>query len=218
VRLTIAFLSLAGWAAADETISVRHARGWQDNAAEGRCDIRVRVDGEAEFGLRGDSLIMRTLNGETVRDAGSECTTPLPRNVDDFRFKGVDGRGDVRLLEEPSARNRWMAVVRIRDSKGGSDEYHYRLEWGRGSSFTGGGGNRGGGSGTGSRSSWNSSSNGDLTRMRTRDLRREIEGLYRDVNNRGASADTVDDYIDRVRFDRWSLDQVRTDIEQKRRN
>lgn len=209
MRLLMAVCGLAAVAAAaDETVKVRHARGWQANASEGRCEIRVRVDGEAEFALRGDELIMRTLNGEPVRDLGSECTTPLPRNAEDFIFKGLDGRGDVRLLEEPSARNRWSAVVRIRDNKGGSEDYRYRLEWGRGSSFTGGGGGRGGRS--------NYSSN-DLARMRTRDLRREIERLYRDATNRGASNDTVDDYIDRVRMDRWSLDQVRSDIEKNGR-
>lgn len=217
MRFAMAIMGLAagiGAVAADETVTVRHARNWQPGASEGRCDIRVRVDGEADFGLRGESLIIRTLNGEPASDAGSECSTPLPRNVEDFRFKGIDGRGDVRLLEEPSAGNRWMAVVRVRDSKAGSEEYHFRLEWGRGSSFTGGGGGgRPGGVGGGS--NWNSNG-GDLTRMRTRDLRREIERIYQDATGRRPSTDTVDDYIDRVRMDRWSLDQVQGDIGRRR--
>ncbi len=205
----IVLLGLAGLAAADATVTVRHGRNWQPNASEGRCDIRVRVDGEAEFWLRGESLIIRTLNGDPATNIDSECTTPLPRNVEDVRFKGIDGRGDVRLLEEPSARNRWMAVVRVRDTKSGPEEYHYRLEWGRGSSFGGGGG--GGRPGGGS-----NRDSGDNARMRTRDLRREIEQAYQEVTNRRATNDIVDDYIDRVRMDRWSLDQVRSDIERRR--
>jgi hypothetical protein len=220
MRIGFAILGLASAvAAADETVTVRHARNWQPNASEGRCDIRVRVDGEADFGLRGETLIIRTLNGEPATDAGSECSTPLPRNVENLRFRGIDGRGDVRLLEEPSARNRWMAVVRVRDTKGGSEEYHFRLEWGRGSSFSGGGGGAATGSGrpggaSGLGSNWNSS--GDLTRVPTRELRREIERRYQDVTGRRPSTDIVDDYIDRVRMERWSLDQVRGDIERKR--
>ncbi len=205
--------------AADEQVTVRRARNWQANASEGWCAIRVRVDGEAEFAVRGETLTMRTLVGEPVRDVGSECSTPLPANVEDFRFRGVDGRGDVRLLEEPSRRNNWMAVVRVRDSKGGAEEYHFRLDWGRGSSFSGGGsrvgsGVGGGGRSTGGGSSW---SGGDLARLRTRELRREIERVYENATGgRRASQDTVDDYIDRVRMDRWTLDQVREDIERRR--
>ncbi len=211
MRLSMVLLAAltASSAAADQDVTVRHARNWQANASEGWCAIKVRVDGEAEFALRGETLTIRTSTGDPARDVASECSTPLPRNVEDFRFKGVDGRGDVRLLEEPTARNRWMAVVRVRDVKPGSEEYHFRLEWGRGSSFSGGGG-RGG---DGGRPAGSSS---DAARMRTRELRREIERMYQGAYNQRPSNDVVDDYIDRVRLDRWSLDQVRSDIERRR--
>ena len=52
--------------------------------------------------------------------------------------------------------------------------------------------------------------------MRTRDLRREIERIFQDTGGRRPSTDTVDDYIDRVRMDRWSLEQVRGDIARQR--
>ncbi len=203
ISICLAVLMTTAFAAADQDVTVRHARNWQANASEGWCAIKVRVDGEAEFALRGETLTIRTSTGDPARDVSSECSTPLPRNVEDFRFKGVDGRGEVRLLEEPSARNRWMAVVRVRDTKPGSEEYHFRLEWGRGSSFSGGGRPAG-------------SSGGDAARMRTRELRREIERMYQGAYNQRPSNDIVDDYIDRVRIDRWSLDQVQGDIERRR--
>lgn len=212
MRWIAAFLATATAAIclrADDQVTVRHARNWQAGASEGWCAIKVRVDGEAEFALRGETLTIRTGTGEPARDIGSECSTPLPRNVENFSFRGIDGRGNVRLLEQPTSRNGWTAVVRIKDNKAGAEEYHYRLEWGRGSSFTEDrprGGNRGG-----------SSSSSDLARMRTRDLRREIESLWQNVHgSRRPSTDTVDDYIDRIRLDRWSLDQVQRDIERQR--
>ena len=213
MRTSITLVVLAATVAAaadDQDVTVRHARNWQANASEGWCAIRVRVDGEAEFALRGETLTIRTSTGDPARDVASECSTPLPRNVEDFRFKGVDGRGDVRLLEEPTARNRWMAVVRVRDTKPGSEEYHFRLEWGRGSSFSGGGGGRGVDRGL------SGSSGADAARMRTRELRREIERMYQGAYNQRPSNDVVDDYIDRVRIDRWSLAQVQSDIERRR--
>lgn len=207
ISMALVLLATTAGAAADQDVTVRHARNWQANASEGWCAIKVRVDGEAEFALRGETLTIRTSTGDPARDVASECSTPLPRNVEDFRFKGVDGRGDVRLLEEPTARNRWMAVVRVRDTKPGSEEYHFRLEWGRGSSFSGGG------RGDGGRPAGSSS---DAARMRTRELRREIERMYQGAYNQRPSNDVVDDYIDRVRIDRWSLDQVQSDIDRRR--
>lgn len=202
-------------------VSIRRARGWSELASEGWCAIKVWVDDEAEFSVEGERLSIFTTRGQAARDVASECSAPLPRNVENFSFRGIDGRGDVRLLEQPSARNRWRAIVRIRDTKGGGEEYHYRLEWSRGAlagAGTGRGG-RGNGSGLGvgpggSDSGYRAS--GDLARMRTRELRRELERMANQAGLRRLSSDEVDDYIDRVRFDRWSADDVYRDMERRR--
>jgi hypothetical protein len=108
----------------------------------GQCDIRLRVDGEAEVSLRGDTLYIHTITGRDGRDDGSECNQPLPaRGVQDFRFEVIDRRDDIRLLSEPSGRN--GAVVAIRDSQGGEGRYHFRFKW----ALTGSGGWRGSDSG-----------------------------------------------------------------------
>lgn len=96
----------------------------------GQCDIRIRVDDEVVAALRGDILEVRTIRGNGWRDEGSECNMPLPnRDVQNFQFRGIDGRGSVDLIEAPSRRNGFRAVVRILDTKGGSEGYHYRLSW-----------------------------------------------------------------------------------------
>jgi hypothetical protein len=51
------------------------------------------------------------------------------RNLEGFNFRGVDGRGEVRLLAEPSPRNNFAAVVRIRDNASGEEGYAFRLTW-----------------------------------------------------------------------------------------
>lgn len=214
--------ALAGPLLAQQTsqTTVRRARNWSEFASEGWCAIKVWVDDEAEFALEGERLLIFTAKGQAARDVASECSAPLPRNVESFRFKGIDGRGEVRLLEEPTARNRWRAVVRIRDTKGGGEEYHYRLEWGRGSAFSSGrGSGRGSGSGSGGSGGtfFDGTTNGqDLTRMKTRDLRREIDRIYYDVVRRRPSSDDIDDYIDRVRFDRWTSADIARDAERRR--
>jgi hypothetical protein len=74
----------------------------------------------------------------------------LPRNPGDFRFRGVDGRGRVELVRDPSSSG-GTAVVRIEDSKGGREGYTFDLEWRGGSGYSTGttdpyyGGRSGGG-------------------------------------------------------------------------
>src|SRR5579864_222768 len=103
---------------------------------KGQCDIRLQVDDEVEISVRGDLVSIRTISGRDSRDDGSECNEPLPtRDIQGFRFEGIDGRGEVRLLAEPSRRNEFQAIIRIRDSASGEEGYHFRLTW----MMTGGG-------------------------------------------------------------------------------
>ena len=97
---------------------------------KGQCDIRLRVDGEAEVSVRGDMVSVRTISGRDARDDGSECNEPLPtRAVSDFNYEVRDRRGDIELLSEPTQRSGNRAVVRIRDNEGGEGRYHFRLTW-----------------------------------------------------------------------------------------
>ena len=97
---------------------------------KGQCDIRLRVDNEAEVSVRGDMVNVRTISGRDARDNGSECNEPLPdRDMEGFNFEVLDRRNDIVLLAEPSRRNGFRAIVRIRDSAGGEGRYHFRLTW-----------------------------------------------------------------------------------------
>lgn len=126
------------------------------NSENGYCNIRLEVDDEVYVYIRGDRVRAERTRGEIPRDQGSECTGPLPgRYLRNFRWRGVDGRGEQRLIEQPNSGNRYTAVAYIRDSKGGREGYTFRIEWeGRadsGDSWSGGGsgGNWGGSGGSG---------------------------------------------------------------------
>lgn len=101
-----------------------------DVPGRGQCDIRVQIDGEADVSVQGDLVHLRTLPGRGGRDDGSECNAPLPaRKVPGFHFEVHDGRGEVRLVAEPSSRNDFQAVVHIRSDTGGEGRYGFRLTW-----------------------------------------------------------------------------------------
>jgi hypothetical protein len=96
----------------------------------GQCDIRLQVDNEVEVTVRRDMVAIRTLAGQDARDDGSVCNLPLPdRDIRGFEFQTIEGRNEMRLVEPPSPRDNFAAIVRIRDSAGGFGRYHFRLTW-----------------------------------------------------------------------------------------
>ena len=95
---------------------------------QGKCTIEVDVDGSAQVEISGDRGRLRTLSGQPSEWRRFECTGPLPQNPMDFRFRGIDGRGEVHLMQEPRY-NHGVAVVRIDDPRGGREGYTFDLEW-----------------------------------------------------------------------------------------
>jgi hypothetical protein len=132
----LALVMLAGgvpvMAQADwQEIQPRRTRDYDDRKSEGYCAIRVWVDDLVIIHTRGGRVAFETVRGQRAKDAGTECSQPLPGAdaISDFRFRGIDGRGRVELLEEPDRRNRFTAIVRIEDTRGGGQEHHFRLTW-----------------------------------------------------------------------------------------
>src|SRR5437867_8826578 len=129
-RLTMACLLLAAPAMADTQFRIRRMTRNDVPFGKGQCDIRLQVDGEVEVSVRRDSVFIRTISGRDAYDDGSECNAPLPdRDVGRIDFEVRDSRNEIRLLAEPSRRNDFAAIVRIRDSSGGQGRYHFRLSW-----------------------------------------------------------------------------------------
>jgi hypothetical protein len=127
-------------ALADTRFQVRRMTRNDVPLGKGQCDIRLQIDGEAEVSVRRDQVLIRTISGRDGRDdGGSECNEPLPdRDFPGFNFEVIESRNEIRLMAEPSRRNDFTAVVRIRDSSGGEGRYHFRLSW----QMTGGGDSR----------------------------------------------------------------------------
>jgi Protein of unknown function (DUF3011) len=129
-------------------VQTRRATITGNGGDQGKCTIEVRVDIAAEVEVSGDMGRIRTLSGQPSNWVRFECSSPLPRNPVDFRFRGIDGRGNVQLIRDPQS-TRGTAVVRIEDSKGRSEGYTFDLEWRGGSTYDSS--NRGG---------WNGYDNG----------------------------------------------------------
>lgn len=122
--------------------TVRRANDWSQDRREGRCRIRVRIDDDSDVELRGDQVRIRVLRGRPGRDEGSECNAPLPTSgyIRNFRFRGMEGRGNPRLVQEPDRGNYYVAVVNVQDPKGGDEGYTFELTWEWDGSGSGSGG------------------------------------------------------------------------------
>ena len=98
------------------------------NAVDGKCTIEVVVDGSAEIEVQGDVGQMRNLSGSPAVWRRFECNGRMPANPHEFRFRGIDGRGDVQLLQDPRQTG-GRIVFRIDDRQGGREGYTVDLEW-----------------------------------------------------------------------------------------
>jgi hypothetical protein len=117
-------------ASADTRFQTRRITRDDVPAGKGQCEIRLQVDKEVEVSLHGDQVAIRTISGRDARDDGSECNAPLPdHDIVGFRFEAIESPKGIRLVAEPSRRNGFDTIVRIRDSSGGEGKYHFRLSW-----------------------------------------------------------------------------------------
>lgn len=145
-RTTLSALLVPVALAQDTSFRVKQMRDWNAGARDGKCVIRVMVDDEVDVELQGETVLVRRITGQAGRDDGSECTQPLPQSYfSRFAFRGIDGRGEVKLVQEPRPGNGFVAIVSIKDKRGGTEGYTYELSWTtdgtRYSGSMGGGGN-----------------------------------------------------------------------------
>jgi hypothetical protein len=86
------------------------------------------VDQEALIVVNGRSAVARTVRGQRVHGERTSFSSAMPRDVV-VQLADAQGRGQMELLEQPSAKNGYAAVVRVVDSENGPGHYAFRLAW-----------------------------------------------------------------------------------------
>ncbi len=102
---------------------------WDRPSRNGSLRWRGRVDDVVELEIRGDQLYERVVSGQPVYDVSSRFNSLLPRRRLTVNVEKLRGRGNVDVVEQPSSRNNFTAVVRIRDTRGGADDYEIEVYW-----------------------------------------------------------------------------------------
>jgi len=106
---------------------------------EGKINWRGRIDATVDIIIQGRRVTYRELNGRRVEDVDFNVSEELPRRDVDVRVSRRDGRGDVSVLQQPTSRNGYTAIIRVSDPRSGSDFYNLEIDW---DNFFGGGESR----------------------------------------------------------------------------
>lgn len=95
----------------------------------GSMTWRGRVDDDVRIRIRGGTADVETIGGTPYYDSQPNFSNSLPNRRVTVRLVKNRGRGDVFIEQQPSRENDFTAIIRIKDSRGGADNYEFTLEW-----------------------------------------------------------------------------------------
>jgi hypothetical protein len=88
-----------------------------------------RVDGETRIMMRGDDVWTQDVRGRGNRRGGARVSRALPSQAGQVRVQLLDGRGSADVIQQPSARNGYTAVIRVRDDGRRADRHRVAAYW-----------------------------------------------------------------------------------------
>lgn len=87
------------------------------------------VDREVLLFIRGRNVETRASGQDASYAPQLELRDELPRFAGDIDIHKVDGRGNIEVVQQPSARNDFTAIVRVSDPRAGADRYRVVVSW-----------------------------------------------------------------------------------------
>lgn len=84
------------------------------------------VDDDTRIHVRAGKVVSQVVSGRSPRrDERVDRDNPLPRREGTVRVELIEGRGRVRVVQQPSARNNYTAIVRVKDAQSGTSRYRF---------------------------------------------------------------------------------------------
>ena len=90
-----------------------------------------RVDGEAIVSCWRDTCEAEARRGGPVTRDRFQFTRPLPAQDVVVSLERSDGRGEIRLIQQPREENSYTAQVLLGDPQGGAGDFSFMLAWSR---------------------------------------------------------------------------------------
>ena len=122
----------SGWSSGRQVDRGYDRDPWGDSWSSGSESFRWRgrVDGVDDVVIRGRSVRIKHHQNKPIQNQDYRFSSPLPRREVEIDLRKIEGRGRVRLMQEPDAWNDYTAIVRLDDGdKMGAAEYEFELAW-----------------------------------------------------------------------------------------
>jgi hypothetical protein len=120
----------------DPTDDWRQGRGsvWGDVGGDVDLGDRVfrwrgQVDGDLRIVVRPEGVGYSVVSGAQPRDVVASGTHRMQRRAGQLAVSQYQGRGSVSIVQQPSARNNYTAIVRVMDRLSGYGYYDFDLFW-----------------------------------------------------------------------------------------
>jgi hypothetical protein len=88
-----------------------------------------RVDREVQITMRGNNLRTMDIGQTEPGRARSRAFSALPREDGQVSVQVLNGRGNVDVIQQPSAQNGYTTTIRVQDPRGGADNYRLVAYW-----------------------------------------------------------------------------------------
>lgn len=103
--------------------------GYGTNAGIGGVRWSAQVDGRVRVSFRDNQAYTQRISGQQTYGEQVSFASPVPRRNVDVGVNKLRGRGDVDVVQRPSAGNNYTLVVEINDKDGGADVYDLEIQW-----------------------------------------------------------------------------------------
>ncbi len=87
------------------------------------------VDGKVEITVRGDRMDTREISGPMTNALKYRVYDALPARSGQVRLQMQQGRGSVKISQQPAVSNNFSAVITVEDPQGGRGIYAFQLFW-----------------------------------------------------------------------------------------
>jgi hypothetical protein len=106
--------------------------GYNTGYGNGRNEVyewQGTVDREIQIQLRGNRASVQPIGNSEPRSGYGRMLNGLPQQNGTLVVERLEGRGNVDVIEQPSARNGYTATLRIRDPNSGASNYRIAAYW-----------------------------------------------------------------------------------------
>lgn len=101
----------------------------QGGASSGTMRWRGTIDDIAQIRVQDGNVEVNAVSGNPYNNGAYNFTSPLPYRRVTVRLNKISGRGDVRIIQQPSRENDFTTVIEIRDTNRGPNDYEFEISW-----------------------------------------------------------------------------------------